>query len=209
MDRHDVDAWRVLLAEAGSQPPAEFRPVFEAAVTAMPLCAPVWMRWVEAELRACEADQVEAIFELCLLRCPQLPLWQLFYNFILGVKVVGLDEAAARAQLLPALELLLEAVGADPAAGPLWQVRLVHRTRGGGRAVHRSVQLGARPHGRRLPITTPSPHHSLPPGAAHRPRRARPARSSPRTLPSPAGADPPDDRLRGRRRSQRDFGLIL
>jgi len=122
-DRHDVDAWRVLLAEAGAQPPADFRPIFEAAVTAMPLCAPVWMRWVEAELRACEADQVEAIFELSLLRCPQLPLWQLFLNFIKAVKVVGLDAAAARSQLLPALELLLEAVGSDPTAGPLWQVR--------------------------------------------------------------------------------------
>jgi cleavage stimulation factor subunit 3 len=148
VNRHDVDAWRVLLAEAGSQSPAEFRPVFEAAVTAMPLCAPVWMRWVEAELRACQADQVEAIFELCLLRCPQLPLWQLFLNFVKGVKVVGLDAAAVRAQLLPALELLLEAIGAAPAAGPLWQVRLGHcpRGRGGGAPERAAVHTACAPH---------------------------------------------------------------
>lgn len=75
-DRLDVDAWRVLLTEAAAQSPADFRPTFEAAVTAMPLCAPVWMRWIEAEINAGDAAQVEAIFELCLLRCPQLPLWQ-------------------------------------------------------------------------------------------------------------------------------------
>lgn len=119
-DPLDTDAWRILLAEAARQPPADFRPVFEAAVTAMPEASAAWMGWAEAELGASEVEQAEAVFELCLLRLPQLPLWHLFLKFVREHKVAQLERSAARAQLVPALELLLEAVGADPSAGPLW-----------------------------------------------------------------------------------------
>ncbi len=116
-NRYDVDAWSILLAEAATHNPADFRPLFEAAVAAMPSQQWLWMLWIRAELRAKHADwqeQTEALFELSLMRCPHLELWSLYLEYM------RVEKQANTEQLAATLEIVVGAVGADPRAGPLW-----------------------------------------------------------------------------------------
>ena len=111
----DGEAWAVLIQEVMQQcVPEDFRPVFESCTQFFPNAAMVWRQWVEAEIRANCFDQVEGIFERCLLRCPHLELWRLYLQYLKDAKRVPAKELQA------AYELLLEAVGPDVRSAPLW-----------------------------------------------------------------------------------------
>ena len=123
-DPHDTDAWSALLAEAVSHQPDDFRSLFDACLTAVPMLATAWRQWIFAEMHAGQPAAVEGIFERCLLKCPQLELWTLYMQYMRQEKL------AARTEVLQAFEVLLEAVGTDPASGPLW-LEYVQLTRDG------------------------------------------------------------------------------
>ena len=86
------------------------------------MLAIVWQQWLAAELHAGQITQMEGIFERCLLRCPQLELWQLYIQYIR-------QKESSAEDMLNAIGMLLGAVGSDPASGPLW-VELIALTRG-------------------------------------------------------------------------------
>jgi hypothetical protein len=81
-NRLDSEAWMVMLSEAQLQLPADYRPVFEACVTAFPDAGCCWKQWVELELRARDLEQVELLFTRCLIRCPHLGLWRLYLLYL-------------------------------------------------------------------------------------------------------------------------------
>lgn len=114
VDPLDADAWVVLLAEASEQGPPDFRPLYERCVAHFPSAACVWYQWLEAELRSRQIEPMEGIFERCLLRCPHVELWRLYLSYLRHEKQTSSKE------LLPAYELLLQAVGTDVNAGSLW-----------------------------------------------------------------------------------------
>ena len=113
-DPHDADAWVVLLGEAQTQAAIDFRPLFERCVAVFPSAASVWYQWLEAELRVRDLDAMEALFERCLLKCPHVELWRLYLRY------QRTEKRADSKELQQTYELLLEAVGADVGAGPLW-----------------------------------------------------------------------------------------
>ena len=59
-------------------------------------------------------DRVEELFERCLLRCPQLDLWCLYLQYL------KLEKRASTKEQVAAYQLLLDAVGPDVSAGPVW-----------------------------------------------------------------------------------------
>ncbi|KAL1528846.1 hypothetical protein AB1Y20_010169 [Prymnesium parvum] len=109
----DSEAWTMMVGEVIAASPAEFRPVFEACVKHFPDAGCLWRQWIDAELRAGEVVQAEQLFERCLLRCPHLELWKLYLRYLR-------ERQTPPAELAQALQLLLQAVGEDINAGPLW-----------------------------------------------------------------------------------------
>lgn len=110
----DADAWAVLLSEAIQQEPDDFRPLFERCVEHFPSAACVWRQWIEAETRNRCLEKVEGLFERCLLKCPHVELWRLYVHYL------RVEKRCQPKEMQQAYELLLQAVGADVGAGPLW-----------------------------------------------------------------------------------------
>ena len=110
----DSEAWAILLGEVQQQTPAEYRPLFERCVSCFPSAAVCWYQYIETEMRARDTEQVEALFERCLLQNPHVELWSLYVRYLRHEKQLATKE------LIPAYELLLGSVGADVSAGPLW-----------------------------------------------------------------------------------------
>ena len=110
----DSDAWAMLLGEVQQQTPAEYRPLFERCVEVFPSAAICWYQYIETEMRARELQCVEALFERCLLQCPHIELWSLYLRYL------KVEKRCDAKEVLQAYTLLLEAIGADVSAGPLW-----------------------------------------------------------------------------------------
>ena len=68
-DPHDTDAWSALLAEAVSHQPDDFRPLFDACLTAVPMLATAWRQWIFAEMHAGQPAAVAGNPEGA--RCPE------------------------------------------------------------------------------------------------------------------------------------------
>lgn len=153
-DPLDADAWVALLAEASEQGPADYRPLFERCVSHFPSAACVWYQWLEAELRGKHTENMEGIFEQCLLRCPHVELWRLYLRHLKH------EKRCVAKELQQAYELLLEAVGMDVNAGALWGECTRARPRGvivaRGRGVlcaYAARHSSARAHGIRPALT--------------------------------------------------------
>ena len=113
-DPLDADAWEMLLNEAQKQTPADYRPLFERCMQHFPSAAICWYYWITTELQARDVAQVESLFERCLLLCQHMELWSMYVRYLKQEKRAGPKE------LVPALKLLLDTVGADVKSGPLW-----------------------------------------------------------------------------------------
>ena len=112
---YDTEAWAFVLQETAQQPqPEHFRPVFGRFVALFPTAAGGWRQYIEAELRAGQLEAAQNLFEECLVMCPELELWRCYLRFVQN------NKQASRVEVLQAHELLLEQVGADIDAGPLW-----------------------------------------------------------------------------------------
>ena len=112
---YDTEAWTLVLQETAQQlQPEHFRPVFGQFVALFPSAAGGWRQYIEAELRAGQLEAAQNLFEECLVMCPELELWRCYLRFVQN------NKGASRVEVLQAHELLLEQVGADIDAGPLW-----------------------------------------------------------------------------------------
>ena len=112
---YDTEAWAFVLQETAQQPqPEHFRPVFGRFVALFPTAAGGWRQYIEAELRVGQLNAAENLFGDCLIQCPELELWRCYLRFVQN------NKQASRVEVLQAHELLLEQVGADIDAGPLW-----------------------------------------------------------------------------------------
>ena len=112
---YDTEAWAMVLQETAQQvQPEHFRPVFGRFVALFPSAAHGWRQYIEAELRVGQLNAAETLFGECLIQCPELELWRCYLRFVQN------NKQASRVEVLQAHELLLEQVGADIDAGPLW-----------------------------------------------------------------------------------------
>ena len=112
---YDTEAWAFVLQETAQQPqPEHFRPIFGRFVALFPTAAGGWRQYIEAELRVGQLNAAENLFGDCLVQCPELELWRCYLRFVQN------NKQASRVEVLQAHELLLEQVGADIDAGPLW-----------------------------------------------------------------------------------------
>ena len=110
----DAEAWTLMIGEAQQQSPNDYRDVFEECLKHFPDSGYCWRLWIEAEIRAGDLQQVEKIFERCLIRCPHLQLWMLYLRYL------KFEKQTPAADLTQAIQVLLQAVGDDVGSGPIW-----------------------------------------------------------------------------------------
>ncbi|KAF9160165.1 mRNA 3'-end-processing protein rna14 [Actinomortierella ambigua] len=114
---YDSDAWQSLLTEVQNDGEVEkARDVFERMLKVFPTSAKTWINYAEFELKFQNLSQVEAIFQRCLRHVLSVDLWKHYLNYIRRVNT-GPD---ARNVIQMAYEFVLNHVGLDRNAGPIW-----------------------------------------------------------------------------------------
>ncbi|KAL3093072.1 hypothetical protein niasHT_022522 [Heterodera trifolii] len=106
----DVDAWNLLLRESQARPIDQVRSFYERLVTQFNNAGRYWKAYIEHELRAKNFDNVEAIFERCLVRVLNIDLWK---SYVFYVKETKGHLASFREQLAQTYDFALEKVGLD------------------------------------------------------------------------------------------------
>ncbi|KAJ3187558.1 mRNA 3'-end-processing protein rna14 [Irineochytrium annulatum] len=118
--------WADYLSEATSRPdPALGREAFEAIVLRFPSCSRYWISYIEFEQKQRAFDNVDALFNRCLLMVVSVDLWRFYLNYIRKTHAAGSTStpeqvAASRSTISKAFELTLANVGMDKDAGGIW-----------------------------------------------------------------------------------------
>ncbi|KAL3702271.1 hypothetical protein R1sor_020293 [Riccia sorocarpa] len=116
--RYDINAWNAIVNEAQSRPISEAAPLYEQLLATFPTAARIWKMYVEAQMAANNDDAVKQIFSRCLLNCLSVDLWRCYIRFMRKVNDNRGNEG--REEMKKAYEFMLNHLGADIAAGPVW-----------------------------------------------------------------------------------------
>uniref|UniRef100_A0A914I989 Suppressor of forked domain-containing protein n=1 Tax=Globodera rostochiensis TaxID=31243 RepID=A0A914I989_GLORO len=110
LNTFDVDAWSLLLRESQARPIDQVRSFYEKLVTQFNNAGRYWKAYIEHELRAKNFDNVETIFERCLVRVLNIDLWKCYVFYVKETKG---HLASFREQLAQTYDFALEKVGLD------------------------------------------------------------------------------------------------
>lgn len=117
-DKFNVEAAEILANEALRLPISDAVPIYEQLLATFPTSAKYWKQYVEAYMGVNNDEATRLIFSRCLLNCLQVPLWRCYIRFIRKVNDKrGLD---GQEETKKAFEFMINYVGADIAAGPVW-----------------------------------------------------------------------------------------
>ncbi|KAF7724317.1 mRNA 3'-end-processing protein rna14 [Apophysomyces ossiformis] len=121
---YDVDAWQSLIAEVqqtGDLP--AIRDEYERFLKVFPTSPRHWLAYLELELKYSNFNEVEALFTRCLKTVLSVDLWKFYLGYIRRINRGENGTAAtseARTVIERAYEFVLENVGIDKDAGPIW-----------------------------------------------------------------------------------------
>lgn len=82
----NLDAWQTLFSHGLNLGVPRGRVFLDRTVEKFPLAARFWKAYVELEMSAQNYDVVEALFEKCLKKCPDVELWSSYLRYVRIVK---------------------------------------------------------------------------------------------------------------------------
>jgi cleavage stimulation factor subunit 3 len=65
---------------------ADSRDFFEQLVSDYPTCGRFWKIYIEQELKARNFEQVENLFQRCVIRVLNIDLWRTYLNYVRDIK---------------------------------------------------------------------------------------------------------------------------
>lgn len=117
-DEYNPASWGKLVQCLKEQDIANARPLYEYVLARFPTASIYWKQYADCEIAAGNMDQARDIFSRCLLLCLDTNLWRSYLKFM---KLSNTENSAESAQeLRVAFEFLLDNIGDDINAGPLW-----------------------------------------------------------------------------------------
>ncbi|KAK9717514.1 mRNA 3'-end-processing protein rna14, variant 2 [Basidiobolus ranarum] len=124
LDAFDTEAWQSLLAEAHLIGDIKLiRDCYERFLKQFPTSSRHWITYAEFELNHNNFANVESIFTRCLRSVPSIELWKFYLNYIRRMNSGENGSAAGpdvRAVVGKAYEFVLQHIGIDKEAGPIW-----------------------------------------------------------------------------------------
>ncbi|KAI1504063.1 hypothetical protein F5X99DRAFT_373356 [Biscogniauxia marginata] len=120
--RGDVDAWLALIDEQRRRHKIdEARAVYERFLKIFPQTADIWVAYLDMELSLDNFAQAESIFGRTLLSVPNVQLWTAYLNYIRRRNDLNDPTGQARQTVSQSYEFVLDNIGQDRDAGPIWQ----------------------------------------------------------------------------------------
>ncbi|XP_065896661.1 cleavage stimulation factor subunit 3-like [Dysidea avara] len=114
---YDLDSWETLIKEAQTSALIRGRMLFEKLVERFPTCGRFWRIYIEQEMRQQNYEEVEQLFQRCLLNVLSLDLWRCYIGYIKDTKRA---QDGYREKLVQAYEFALDHIGFDPCSGGIW-----------------------------------------------------------------------------------------
>lgn len=106
----DVDAWNLLLRESQARSVDQVRPFYEKLIVQFPNAGRYWKAYIDHELRGKNYENVEALFERCLIHVLNIDLWKCYVFYVRETKG---HLSSFREKMAQAYEFALEKVGMD------------------------------------------------------------------------------------------------
>ncbi|KAI1488493.1 hypothetical protein F5X96DRAFT_645414 [Biscogniauxia mediterranea] len=120
--RGDIDAWLALIDEQKRRHKIDdARAVYERFLKIFPQTADVWLAYLDMELSLDNFAQAESIFGRTLLSVPNVQLWTAYLNYIRRRNDLNDPTGQARQTVSQSYEFVLDNIGQDRDAGPIWQ----------------------------------------------------------------------------------------
>ncbi|XP_036595701.1 cleavage stimulation factor subunit 3-like [Trichosurus vulpecula] len=113
----DLTAWSVLIREAQNNPIDKARKIYERLVTQFPSSGRFWKLYIEVELRTKNYDNVEKLFQRCLLKVLHIDLWKCYLSYIREKKSKLPSYGEKMAQ---AYDFSLDKIGMEFMSFPIW-----------------------------------------------------------------------------------------
>ncbi|KAI0968438.1 hypothetical protein F4678DRAFT_443021 [Xylaria arbuscula] len=120
--RGDIEAWYALIEEHKRRHKIDdTRNVYERFLEVFPMAAEVWAAYAEMEMSLDYFDHAEGIFGRTLFSMPHVQLWIVYLNYIRRKQDLNDATGKARQVVNQAYEFVLNNIGHDRDAGPIWQ----------------------------------------------------------------------------------------
>lgn len=114
-----------MLSEVATQPIVVARSVYELFLDVFPTSSRHWIRYIDHEMKAGHAENVEALYKRCLRQCPDVELWyhpqgkcylvsdprRKYLRYV--TDTLG-ENPEAQQEVVSAFEFALGAVGSEP-----------------------------------------------------------------------------------------------
>jgi len=118
LNKHDVDAWKVLIAEVQTGAMKHLASeIFERVLEVFPTSGRHWLSYANTYVAENKKSQAIAVLQRALPHCPHVDLWRAFLIHYVGMNV-GLTKDAV--EIGKAYERAVECVGQDIAANAVW-----------------------------------------------------------------------------------------
>ncbi|XP_046843995.1 cleavage stimulation factor subunit 3-like [Xenia sp. Carnegie-2017] len=116
-DPYDTESWNVLLREAQSLPIASGRALYERLVERFPTCGRYWRLYIEQEMKAKNYENIEQLFQRCLMKVLNVDLWKSYLHYVKETKG---SLPTFRDKMTQAFEFALDKVGLDFNCYQIW-----------------------------------------------------------------------------------------
>ncbi|XP_067035350.1 cleavage stimulation factor subunit 3-like [Acropora muricata] len=114
---YDTESWGVLIREAQSTPLETSRVLCEKLVRRFPNAGRYWRLYIEQEIKNNNYEQVEKLFQKCLIKVLNIDLWKCYLSYVRDTKC---SLPNFRDKMLQAYEFALEKVGVDFNSYQIW-----------------------------------------------------------------------------------------
>eukprot|EP00116_Pleurobrachia_bachei_P015971 sb/3476233/ len=82
----DMESWIILIKDAQEKHIDHSRKVYERLMSTYPTCGRFWKLYIEEELKCHNFEQVEQLFQRCLLKVLNLDLWKFYLTYVKETK---------------------------------------------------------------------------------------------------------------------------
>ncbi|WKX97652.1 hypothetical protein Q1695_013373 [Nippostrongylus brasiliensis] len=106
----DIDAWNLILRESQARPIDQARSFYEKLVTQFPNAGRYWKAYIEHELRGKNFENVENLFNRCLVKVLNIDLWKCYVFYVRETKG---HLSSFREKMAKAYDFALDKVGLD------------------------------------------------------------------------------------------------
>ncbi|PAV61630.1 hypothetical protein WR25_00658 [Diploscapter pachys] len=113
----DVDAWNLLLRESQARPIDQARSFYESLVTQFPSAGRYWKAYIDHELRSKNFENVENLFQRCLVHVLNIELWKSYVHYVREAKG---HLPSFRETMAEAYNFALDKVGLDVNSYPIY-----------------------------------------------------------------------------------------